>query len=299
MRIVLLALLPGTTILFWQFGWGVLINLLIASITAYLVEAAVLSCRNLPIKHFLTDYSALVSAWLLAVALPPYLPWWITVIAVSAAIIIGKHAYGGLGNNLFNPAMVGYAIAIVAFPLPMTAWPGGELIAQRFDWMIALAHTFSLTPAMDMLSGATPLASWRADLPAGNITVTWLWTNLAFLAGGLWMLLVGIITWHIPLGMLTGITIGASLLHLLDTSYPNAAFHLSNGAIMLGAFFIATDPATAPKSAGAMMIFGLCIGLLLLVFRTGSSYIDGLAFAVLIMNMFKPLLDRYLKPATT
>ena len=296
MRQVLLALTPGAAVLCWQLGLGIVVNLIIASVTALATEAVLLKCRQVPVLPTLSDHSALLSACLLALALPPYLPWTVTVVATIAAIMLGKQVYGGFGNNLFNPAMVGYAVAIVAFPLAMTAWPNNELLIHRFDGSTTFKLMF-LSDTQLALSGATPLSVWRSNLSPDTANVNWHWANLAFLAGGLWLLYQKIITWHIPLMMLSGVVLGALLLSAISNTAPSVLFQLSNGAVVLGAFFIATDPVTAPKSKIAMGIFGLSIGVLLITFRFGSSYIDGLAFAVLIMNMFKPLLDRYFKVA--
>ena len=281
-------------------GLGILLNLVITCIFALLAETLLLYWRRVAIKPFITDGSALLTAWLLALSLPPYVPWWIPAIAVTAAIIIGKQIYGGLGNNLFNPAMVGYALILIAFPNYLTVWPGAELIQQRFTMTTVLNIAFTSMDMTDMMSGATALDTWRASRMLGDTnpaTLNWHWISGAFLLGGAWLIGQRIILWQIPTAMLTTIAIGALLASWFGDASPvgtvSVVFHLFNGATMLGAFFIATDPVTAPRAKSAMLLFGAGVGLLLLLFRFNSTFIDGLAFSILLMNMTAPLLDQF------
>ncbi|WP_130887906.1 RnfABCDGE type electron transport complex subunit D [Pseudomonas sp. Sample_21] len=303
MNTVLLAALPGLLALFWLYGWGVLINLLLAVISALLVEAAVASLRRQAVQPTLRDGSALVSALLLAVALPAYCPWWLTITATISGLLFGKHLYGGVGKNPFNPAMLGFALSIVLFPQGMTHWPGHGL-----DFLSALQQVFNPAQAPDAWVQATALDSLRinksltidelfASNPAfgrfGGRGVEWV--NLAFLLGGLWLLQRRIFSWHAPVGMLASLF----LISLLcwngsgSDSHGSPLFHLLSGATMLGAFFIVTEPVSGAKSALARLLFGIGVGLLTYLIRTWGGYPDGVAFAVLLMNLLVPTLERF------
>ncbi|OLF51649.1 RnfABCDGE type electron transport complex subunit D [Pseudomonas chlororaphis] len=302
MKRVLLATLPGLLALFWWFGWGVLVNLLLAGATALAVEAAVLTLRRWPLRPFLGDGSALVSATLLALALPPYCPWWLTVSAAASALLFGKHLYGGVGKNPFNPAMLGYALALVSFPQQMTHWPA----SHGLDLLGGLQQIFGLS-APDAWAQATALDSLRInksltvdELFAGNAAFGHFggkgveWVNLAFLAGGAFLLQQRVFSWHAPAGMLGSLFI-ISLLCWNGSgsdSHGSPFFHLLTGATMLGAFFIVTEPVSGPRSAKARLLFGAGVGLLTYLIRTWGGYPDGVAFAVLLMNLAVPALER-------
>ncbi len=267
MQQLLYALMPGIVVYVYFFGWNVIVNLFLASITALICEALMLWLRKRPLREFITDYSAIVTAFLLALALPPFVPWWITVLGTAFAIIVAKHLYGGLGYNLFNPAMVGYAILLISFPLQMS------------DWSIIL----------DTVSGATPLETMKTES-------RWEWINAAFLLGGCWLLYKRIITWHIPVAMLVSLIILSGIFFLINPNlYPSPLFHLLSGATIMGAFFIATDPVTAATSNKARLIYAAGIGILIYVIRTWGAYPDAVAFAVLLMNMAAPTIDYYVK----
>ena len=309
---VLYALLPGLAIYIWLLGWGVLINILLASLTALVCEAILLRLRNYPLRPFLADGSALVTAWLLGIALSPYVPWWITVVATAFSLIFGKHLYGGLGNNPFNPAMVGYAVMLISFPAEMSRWPS----LQHLDPPSLLENLkiiFLVPPfkEFDALSSATPLDAVKTGLKqyytlqeiqvspifgylAGNKLE---WVTFAFLGGGIWLIFRKAITWHIPLTMLGSLFLISGVFFILDTSrYPSPLFHLFAGGSMLGAFFIATDPVTAATSNQGRLFYGTGIGLLTYVIRTWGGYPDGVAFAVLLMNLTAPTIDYLTQP---
>jgi electron transport complex protein RnfD len=303
MKLVLLATLPGLLALFWFYGWGVLINLLLSLFTALIVETAVLRLRRQPMQPTLSDGSALVSATLLAAALPPYCPWWLTVTAIASGLLFGKHVYGGVGKNPFNPAMLGFALAMVMFPQPMTHWP-----AHGLDLTAAFQQVFGAGGAPDAWAQATVLDSLRinksltmdelfASNPAfgrfGGHGVEWV--NLAFLAGGLFLLQRQVFAWHAPLGMLASLFV-VSLLCWNGSgsdSHGSPLFHLLSGATMLGAFFIITEPVSGAKTALARLLFGVGVGLLTYLIRTWGGYPDGVAFAVLLMNLGVPALERF------
>lgn len=303
MKLVLLATLPGLLALFWLYGWGVLINLILAVITALIVEAVVTRLRRQPLQPTLSDGSAVVSATLLAAALPPYCPWWLTVTAIATGLLFGKHLYGGVGKNPFNPAMLGFALAMVMFPQPMTHWP-----AHGMDLLSAVQQVFNLGQAPDAWVQATALDSLRinksltmdelfASNPAfgrfGGRGVEWV--NLAFLAGGLFLLQRRVFGWHAPVGMLASLFV-VSLLCWNGSgsdSHGSPLFHLLSGATMLGAFFIITEPVSGAKSPLARLLFGVGVGLLTYLVRTWGGYPDGVAFAVLLMNLCVPALERF------
>jgi electron transport complex protein RnfD len=310
MQRVLLATLPGLLALFWLFGWGILINLLLACATALAVEAAVLRLRQWPLRPFLGDGSALVSATLLALALPPYCPWWLTVSAAACALLFGKHLYGGVGKNPFNPAMLGYALVLVSFPQQMTHWPA----SHGLDLLGGLQQIFGITldsTAPDAWAQATALDSLRInksltidELFAGNAAFGHFggkgveWVNLAFLAGGAFLLQQRVFSWHAPAGMLGSLFV-ISLLCWNGSgsdSHGSPFFHLLSGATMLGAFFIVTEPVSGPRSAKARLLFGVGVGLLTYLIRTWGGYPDGVAFAVLLMNLAVPALERLAAP---
>ncbi|AZD24124.1 Electron transport complex protein RnfD [Pseudomonas chlororaphis subsp. aurantiaca] len=310
MKRVLLATLPGLLALFWLFGWGILINLLLACATALAVEAAVLRLRQWPLRPFLGDGSALVSATLLALALPPYCPWWLTVSATACALLFGKHLYGGVGKNPFNPAMLGYALVLVSFPQQMTHWPA----SHGLDLLGGLQQIFGIasdSSAPDAWAQATALDSLRInksltidELFAGNAAFGHFggkgveWVNLAFLAGGAFLLQQRVFSWHAPAGMLGSLFV-ISLLCWNGSgsdSHGSPFFHLLTGATMLGTFFIVTEPVSGPKSAKARLLFGVGVGLLTYLIRTWGGYPDGVAFAVLLMNLAVPALERLAAP---
>ena len=304
MKLVLLATLPGTLMMFWLYGWGVLINLSLAGIASLTVEAAMLQLRKRPLKPSLSDGSALVSATLLALALPPYCPWWLTLTAAAFAMVFGKHLYGGVGSNPFNPAMLGFALVLVTFPQQMTHWPS----SQGMDLLSGLQQVFGFGQAPDAWVRATALDSLRINKsltmdelfsanPAfghfGGRGVEWL--NLAFLAGGAFLLQRRVFSWHAPVGMLASLFV-ISLLCWNGSgsdSHGSPLFHLLSGATMLGAFFIVTEPVSGAKSPVARLLFGVGVGLLTYLIRTWGGYPDGVAFAVLLMNLCVPALERF------
>jgi electron transport complex protein RnfD len=309
MQRVLLALVPGVLASIWFHGIGVLANLALAATTALLCEAAMLSARSRPLRPHLHDFSALVTAVLLAIALPPFAPWWLPVLGSAFAIVVAKHLYGGLGTNPFNPAMAGYVLLLISFPRDMTLWLAPDAALGAGDW---LHHLFTgdwqVERPLDALTSATPLdriktglglgqtvAEIRTQAPPAHAGTQWI--ALGFLTGGLWLLWRRIITWHIPAGVLAGIFLAALLPWLGDSDgHASPLFHLGYGASMLGAFFIATDPVTACASPKGRLIFGVGIGLITVLIRNLGGYPDGIAFAVLLMNMAAPLIDHYTRP---
>lgn len=312
MLAVLLALAPGALVQTLVYGAGVPVIILLCAITALGTEAAMLAWRHRPLGPFLLDGSALVTGVLLALALPPLAPWWLPVAGTALALAGAKHLYGGLGYNPFNPAMAGFALLIIAFPREMTLYvePGSAP-----DLFTALVYTFTgHLPAgqdIDAITAATPLDWLRTEVARGRELDALAGAkhfgalggrgtelvNLAYLAGGLWLLARRVITWHIPLAFLAGLGIPAALMHMADPAHSvPASFHLLGGATMLGAFFIATDPVTSCTSAAGRVVFGAGIGVLVWLIRSYGGYPDAVAFAVLLLNMAAPAIDRLTRP---
>ncbi|MCB1776241.1 MAG: electron transport complex subunit RsxD [Candidatus Competibacteraceae bacterium] len=317
MRRVLYAMVPGIAALTWFFGWGILINLVIATVVALLAETVMLAVRGKPLALHLSDFSAVVTAGLLAVALPPLAPWWLTTLGILFAIVVAKHLYGGLGYNPFNPAMVGYVVLLTSFPREMSAWliPHGLDQPHALTLLETLQAIFhSELPArftLDALTGATPLDALRTQIGLG-LTVTeirnspvfgmvagqgWEWATLSFLAGGLWLVQTRTADWRIPAGMLSGLAVIATVFYLIDPQhYAPPWFHLWSGAAIFGAFFIATDPVTASATPHGRLIYGVGIGVLVYIIRGFGGYPDGVAFSVLLMNIAAPTIDLYTQP---
>lgn len=308
---VLAALVPGALALIALYGVGPLFNLLWCSAVALGTEALMLHLRKRPLAVFLKDGSALVTAVLLALALPPYAPWWLSLLASAFALVFGKHLYGGLGQNPFNPAMLGYVVVLVSFPLEMTRWPSPDAGLGLVD---GLSRILGLgAPPPDAWAGATALDVLKNN---HSLTIDELVTqstafghvggrgvelvNLAFLAGGLFLLWRKLFTWHAPVGMLGGLFV-MSLLFWNGSgsdSHGSPLFHLFSGAAMLGAFFIVTDPVSGATSNRGRLVFGLGVGIVTYVIRAWGGYPDGVAFAVLLMNLAAPTIDYYTRPRT-
>jgi electron transport complex protein RnfD len=313
---VIIALVPGSIAMIWYFGWGILVNMLLASLVAVAGEAAVLKLRSMPVMPAVGDLSAVVTALLFALAVPPLLPWWLTVLGVGFAIIVVKHMYGGIGYNPFNPAMAGYVLLLISYPVEMTAWLPPRMLNEQ---ILGLGQTLSVIftgtlPAgldWDAITMATPLDTMRTQLDL-NIMISeirqsplwgdfggigWEWAGNWFLLGGLLLLYKRVISWHIPVSMLVVLLLIAMLFHALDQeTHPFGLFHIFSGGTLLGAFFIATDPVSACTTRKGQLIYGASIAVLIFVIRTWGGYPDAVAFAVLLMNMAAPTIDYYTQP---
>jgi len=311
------ALIPGIAAHIYFFGTGLIINMVIAVLTALLTEAWIMKLRKRPIRPSLMDGSALVTAILIALTIPPMVPWWIPFIGTAFAMVFAKHLYGGLGQNPFNPAMVGFAVLLIAFPQEMTRWVHLQLSdVYQLTFIDYLRYSLTnLLPAgynYDALTMATPMDNMKIQLGLGQTVADmqanqsimgkvagkgWEWINLMFLLGGLWLIVKRIITWHIPVAMLAGLAAIALISSLIAPNhYAPPLFHLFGGATMLGAFFIATDPVTASTTPRGRLVYGFGIGLLIYIIRVWGGYPDGIAFAVLLMNMAVPTIDYYTQP---
>ena len=318
MRQVLYALIPGVMVMFYFYGWGVFINIVLAILIAVSFEVISLWLRKRPIKPFLSDYSAIVTACLFSLSIPPLAPWWILMVGLFFAIVIAKHLYGGLGYNPFNPAMIGFAVLIVSFPLEMTQWIKPQFIDGHLPSLVeSLRIVFSGFDSLydidqwDAMTMATPLDDMKTELKSGHYFSeimqtngygllsgkTWEWISLGYLFGGLWLLYKGIINWRIPVSLLLALAVTAAIFGWLEPDvHQSSLFHLFSGATILGAFFIATDPVSASTTPRGQLIYGACIGFFIYVIRTWGNYPDAIAFSVLIMNMSVPMIDYFTQP---
>lgn len=317
---VLYALIPGALASIYFFGWGVLFNLCIAISVCLLTEVSILKLRQRDAISAIQDGSALITACLLALALPSLAPWWITTIASIFAIAVAKHLYGGLGFNPFNPAMVGYIVVMISFPLEMTLWTapmgvndGWPDFSTTFNWVF-----LGLLPygeSIDSISMATPIDLIKTQLnQLHDITETrnnikysalfssisgtgWQWINILYLAGGIWLVKKGVADWRIPTAFLVSLVLISNLFSVIDYSNNSSAlFHAFSGGTMLCAFFIATDPVSASTTPRGRWIYGAGIGALVYIIRNWGGYPDGIAFAVVLMNIAVPLIDYYTQP---
>jgi len=317
---VIIALLPATIFGIYIFGLPALNLLLITIISCLIAEAISLRIANKPITCHLLDGSALLTGLLLALSLPPWAPWWIGVLGGFFAMIVGKHIFGGLGQNVFNPAMLARVALLISFPLEMTTWVDIKPLftPDAPGFIESLQITFLGIPNLDAISSASLMGHAKTELSldrslsdsltsidysltstslgivAGSIGET---SSILLLLGGIYLLVKRIISWHIPLTMIATIVVLASLFHFIDSErYTDPLFHIFSGGIMLGAFFIATDLVTSPNTKLGQIIFAIGIGVLVYVIRTWGGYPEGIGFAVLLMNAMTPLIDHYIKP---
>ena len=313
---VVLALIPAIIAYVWVFGSGILLSLLLATVTALSAEAIMLKLRERPVMPFLLDGSALVTAWLLALSLPPLAPWWLVVMGTLFAIVIAKHLYGGLGYNPFNPAMIGYAALLISFPVLMTQWPVPTELAQAKlsffgQWQYVLSGVLPESIKLDAITQATPLDYLKTQLLLNHDTQAIFnapiygqlaghgtdFIALAYLLGGIYLWQQKIISWHLPVGFLAGLAMISGVFYLANPDqYANPLFHLFGGASMLAAFFIITDPVSGPTTPNGKLIFAAGIAMLTYLIRVYGGYPDGVAFAVIIFNICVPLIDMYTQP---
>lgn len=316
---VIVALVPATLFGFWLYRWPA-VNLWVCTVFACVAsEYACLRIAGKPPATFLTDGSAILTGWLLALSLPAWAPWWIGALGGAFAIVIGKQVFGGIGQNLFNPAMLARVALLISFPVEMTTWaaPAPVFAPAAFSFDGGLAVTFGGTLPPDAVSSASLLGHLKTELArgasapqavvghydaalaavgmrAGSLGES---SVLLLAAGGAVLLWRRIITWHIPLAMIVGVAAPAAALHAVDPGrFADATLHVLSGGVILGAFFIATDPVTSPSANLGKLVFGAGCGLLTYIIRTFGGYPEGVAFAVLLMNATAPVIDRHLRP---
>ena len=298
---VIIALLPALLVSFWFFGIGSAIVCATSVAACVFFEWAINKFMLKNERNTILDGSAILTGLLLGFNLPSNLPIWIIIIGALFAIGVAKMTFGGLGNNLFNPALVGRAALLVAFPAQMTTWP----------------KVGQLTSYLDAETGATPLAVMKDAIKSGDASVLdklpsaldlFLGNHpdgagamgeicaLALLLGLVYMLCRKIITWHIPVSIIATVFVLSGLMHMASPVYADPFSVIFSGGLMLGAIFMATDYVTSPMTSQGQLIYGVAIGVLTVVIRNWGAYPEGMSFAILIMNAFTPLINTYVKP---
>lgn len=329
---VIAAMLPALMVQVYYFGYGVLIQIILAVTLALALEFMVTRLRNKPKFFYIKDFSVTLTALILAMAIPPYAPYWIILIGTFCAVILGKHVYGGLGQNLFNPAMVGYVILLISFPVQMTTWMPPVSLFEHSPTLLDTMHLIfqestrnglslaQFSAGIDGFSQATPLNVFKTATKEGFLSYSeihqnpilqsilpltdryWLegigWTqiNLAFFVGGVFLIWKKVIHWQIPTAFLITLFILASIHWLVVDASPTPIWQMVSGATMFGAFFIATDPVTASITPKGKIVFGMLIALLVYIIRYFGGFPDAIAFAILLANICVPLIDHYTRP---
>jgi Na+-translocating ferredoxin:NAD+ oxidoreductase subunit D len=301
---VVIAMIPAMLVSFYFFGLDAA-RVIFFSVAGCLLFEYLIQKFLMKQEATITDGSALVTGVLLAFNVPANLPVWIILVGALVSIGIGKMSFGGLGKNPFNPALVGRVFLLISFPVQMTSWPVPKPMFAE-----------GLT---DAITGPTPLGIMKEGVAAGR-TVQEIMADptfpsyletmignqtgslgemsaIALLLGGLFMLIRKIITWEIPGSYIGSVVIFSGILWLIDPSYyVDPLFHLVTGGLMLGIFYMATDMVSSPMSRKGQLIFGAGCGILTILIRVWGAYPEGVSFAILIMNAFTPLLNRYFKP---
>ena len=300
---VIIALVPAILISLYFFGLGSAVVLLTSVAACVFFEWAITK-YILKAETSILDGSAIITGLLLGMNLPSNLPLWIIIIGALFAIGVGKMSFGGLGNNPFNPALVGRCFLLVSFPAQMTSWPKTGQLLSYTDAVTAATPLSvmkeaiktgdpsvleSLPRSIDMFTGAIAGFNFGAG-SLGEICA------FALLLGFAYMLWKKIITWHIPVSIIGTVFVCSGLMHLANPVYANPFNVILSGGLMLGAIFMATDYVTSPMTHKGMVIYGVCIGLLTVIIRYWGSYPEGMSFAILIMNAFTPLINTYVKP---
>ncbi|NCC99357.1 MAG: RnfABCDGE type electron transport complex subunit D [Bacteroidia bacterium] len=288
---VLIALIPAYLFALYFFGLGALIVSLISVVSCVLFEYLIQKFI-LKVKPTIYDGSAILTGLLLAFNLPSNLPWWMVIIGAFVAISLGKMCFGGIGNNPFNPALVGRVFLLISFPAAMTTWPKPLPFSMNY---------------MDAETAATPLSIIKyklegmpsqIDLLIGQIGGSMGEISaIALLIGGVYLLASRTITWHIPVSIISTILVFTGIMYAIDPStYANPLTQILCGGVLLGAIFMATDYVTSPMSHSGQIIYGIGIGIITVVIRLFGAYPEGMSFAILIMNAVTPLLNNYIKP---
>lgn len=315
---VMLAISPATAFGILIFGWPALNLFIITVSSAVFFEVFCLRLSGRIAKPVIMDGSAILTGWLLAMTLPPWAPWWIGVAGSGLAIVLGKQVYGGLGQNLFNPAMLARVALLISFPIEMTTWPNvSPLFFPDSPGLFESWHiTFAGLENIDSTTGATTLGFIKTEFSQNHLLSEILqdysavlnfigWTRgslaetstLLLALGGIWLIRQGVIQWYIPVSLLLTVTMLASVFHVMDDQhYVSPFLHLNSGAMMCVAFFIATDYVTSPNTPAGQLVFGAGCGLLIFVIRTWGAYPEGAGFAILLMNAATPLIDHYIRP---
>ena len=301
---VVIALLPALLVSFFYFGIGSAIVCATSVAACVVFEWAINKFLLKNERTTVCDGSAIVTGLLLGFNLPSNLPVWIIVLGALVAVGVGKMTFGGLGCNLFNPALVGRCFLLVSFPAQMTSWP----------------QAGQLTSYLDAETGATPLSIMKWAIKSGDASVLEQLPSsfnmliglpdtcqtgagslgevcaLALILGLAFMLWRKIITWHTPVSIIATVFVLSGLLHLANPAYADPFAVIFSRGLMLGAIFMATDYVTSPMCSRGQLVYGVGIGLLTVVIRNWGAYPEGMSFAILIMNAFTPLINTYIKP---
>ncbi|MEO5345811.1 MAG: RnfABCDGE type electron transport complex subunit D [Magnetococcus sp. YQC-9] len=325
MKGVIWALLPAAAMGVMVFGWSALFVMGITIFACVITERIFNALRGRP--STIADQSAVLTGLLLAMSMPPNSPWWMCLVGGFFAIFLGKQLYGGLGYNMFNPAMIARVFLLISFPVQMTSWPAPTPLMSDHALTLSqglamiISAPFNAPELLDALSTATPLGQFRTETgmgktvrealggafqfdlmaAAGGMIKGSLGETSAVLLtlGGIYLLRKKIITWHIPITMLLGCIVPAAIFWLIDPAkYPDPLFHLVTGGLIIGAFFMATDYVTSPVTPKGQLLFGFGCGVLTFLIRTWGGYPEGVSFAIVIMNATVPLIDQYTRPLT-
>ena len=304
---VVIALLPGVAASVFFFGVGIILQLAVSLLTVVASDELSAKLKHQEFGSSSRDGSAVVLACIVAISMPPYAHWWMCASAAIVANIFGKHIYGGTGQNLFNPAMVGVVFALVCFPSLSAYWPNASGTGTLSMGEIFKSFLSMQSNLPDVISGATLLEYERTQLSFAVIRGEfsnidqyglfaergWEWVNFAYLIGGLWLCARRVINWVVPVFVLGTVFVFASICHGVDeTRFAGPFIHCFSGAIIICAFFVATDPVSSPAGQRPIIIYAILIGLFVFVLRHVGVYPEAVAFSVIIANALSPLLDR-------
>ena len=294
---VCIALLPAMLASFYFFGMGAVAVMLTSVLSCVFFEWAITKFILKRNRLTILDGSAALTGVLLAFNLPSNLPLWIIVLGALFAIGVGKMTFGGLGQNIFNPALAGRVFLLISFPVQMTTWPvSGEmsyLDAQTAATPLSIMQTAISSGDASVLNQLPSSLEMLIGQTGGSMGEV---SALLLLLGCAFMLWKKIITWHIPVSIIATVLVFAGLLHLANPVYANPLQVIFSGGLMLGACYMATDYVTSPMSHKGQLIYGVCIGLLNVIIRNWGAYPEGMSFAIIIMNTFTPLINTYCKP---
>ncbi|MBU0763389.1 MAG: RnfABCDGE type electron transport complex subunit D [Bacteroidetes bacterium] len=298
---VIIAMIPSLLVSIWYFGFDAIRVTLIAVASAVVFEWLI---QRFIIKGKTTvsDGSAIITGMLLAFNVPGNLPWWIVLIGTFVAIGVGKMSFGGLGNNPFNPALVGRVFLLISFPVDMTSWPVPAPLKFSFADAVTGATPLAILKegikkgdsVADLMSGMPSYIDYLTGQVGGSLGEI---SAVALIIGGVYMLIRKIITWHIPVSMIGSIVILTGIFWLIDPGqYADPVFHILTGGVMLGAIFMATDMVTSPMTPAGQLVFGMGIGIITVIIRIFGAYPEGVSFAILLMNAVVPLLNKAFVP---
>jgi Na+-translocating ferredoxin:NAD+ oxidoreductase subunit D len=309
MRAVIYAMSPGIIVMIYFLGIGVLTNIILALLFAFIWETIILKIRKKRILPVIKDSSTAVTAIIFALTIPPLTPYWMILLAMFFAVILTKHIFGGLGYNIFNPAMVGFVVLLIAYPAHMTNWISMHNQPDLLD-SIKIVLGINQSIQWDAISSATVLSHIKTSLSMGqdmNIITSspifgkiagygWEFIAATFAIGGLWLAYKKIINLFIPISLLGAFLTTNFIFYLIDSNiYTNPIINILSGSVIIAAFYIATDPVAQPISLRGKILYGAMIGFLIFIIRTFGAYPDGVAFSVLLMNMTTPAIDYYFK----